>query len=177
MPMKFQKLLKLYSGFLAHCEKAGPGKKQLPFFAKILDTKTGVEMDKRILIVDDEVDLCEILGFLFESDKWIVQTASNGVAALQLVDSFSPHVILSDINMPDMDGLQLLETLFNKNLDIPVILLTGFRDNQKMQKAWMNCAYDFMDKPFKKDELIMLANNAFKFGADYVRFARKRYNK
>ena len=134
-------------------------------------------MEKKILIVDDEVDLCEILGFLFESDKWEVRTASNGAEALKLVESFQPQVILSDINMPDMDGLQLLENLFQKNLDTPVILLTGFRDSQKMQKAWMNCAYDFMDKPFKKDELILLANNAHKYGADYVRFARKRYSK
>jgi DNA-binding NtrC family response regulator len=134
-------------------------------------------MEKRILIADDEVDLCEILTFHFQSDGWIVLTTNNGQEALAQVEQFRPTVILSDINMPKMDGLAMLEKLHSMDLNIPVILLTGFSDVQKMQRAWAACAFDFLDKPFKRHDLLTLANNAHEHGADYVRTARKRYSK
>lgn len=132
---------------------------------------------KKILIVDDEEILLELLVEYFTSDNWTVEQASNGSEALSKIDVFKPDVILSDINMPLLDGIKLLETLYNKESLIPVILLTGYRDVDKMKKAWSACAYDFLEKPFKSEILLETAQNAFLFGKEYVETARKRYSK
>jgi DNA-binding NtrC family response regulator len=134
-------------------------------------------MDKKILIVDDEPDLLDIFSTFFEEDGWQVLTAADGEEAFSKISSFQPTVIISDINMPKLDGLNLLEKLFEANSEIPVILTTGYKDVEKVQRAWAACAFDFMDKPCKKEHLLTLANNAHKHGADYLRSARKRYIK
>jgi len=134
-------------------------------------------MEKKILIVDDEPLLCEALSDFFFDAGWTTDTAKNGQDALMKINLFQPTVILSDINMPSMDGLEMLEILKQNNLNTPVILLTGFRDADKMQKAWANCAFDFLDKPVNNDTLLTLAKSAHECGEDYVRMARKRFIK
>ena len=133
--------------------------------------------NKRVLIVDDEPMLREALADLFFDAGWMTDMAENGKEALLKVNTFPPTVIISDINMPGMDGLELLETLSKNNIDIPVILLTGYRDAVKMQKAWNACAFDFIDKPVNNDTLLTLAKSAHECGAEYVKMARKRFHK
>jgi DNA-binding NtrC family response regulator len=132
---------------------------------------------KSVLIVDDEPDIVSDLTELFESEGWEVFSASNGKEALRTMQSQSPNVVLSDIQMPDMDGLQLLEEIYKSGADTPVILLTGFRDEKKMQRAWESCVFDFTDKPFNSKHLLTVVENAREFGADYVRSARKRFSR
>lgn len=69
---------------------------------------------KKILIVDDEPDLLDVLSFVFEGSGWKTSTALNGKVALEKIEQMVPDVILSDINMPEMNGLKLLEELHNK---------------------------------------------------------------
>jgi two-component system nitrogen regulation response regulator NtrX len=132
---------------------------------------------KSILIVDDELEVVAVLTELFESEGWEIYSASNGKEALQKIQSQSPNVVLSDIQMPDMDGLQLLEEIYKSGVDTPVILLTGFRDAKKMQRAWESCVFDFTDKPFNTKHLLTLVESAREFGADYVRSARSRFSR
>lgn len=134
-------------------------------------------MEKKILIVDDEEMLCEALSDFFFDEGWLTDTAKNGKEALIKINLFQPTVIISDINMPNMDGLEMLETLKQSELDTPVILLTGYRDAKKMQKAWACSAFDFLDKPVDHEALLTLAKSAHECGADYVRMARKRFSK
>lgn len=132
---------------------------------------------KKILIVDDELEILELISSFFEESGWQTQTAASGKIALEAIKNFEPSVIISDINMPDMDGLELLEHLFATNNLTPVVLLTGFRDSAKMQRAWSACVFEFLDKPAKFEKLLQVAESAFTNGTQYVAVARKRYER
>ena len=132
---------------------------------------------KKILIVEDEVELAEILSYLFTDAHWEVATALDGNLAMAEIVKFKPDVILSDINMPVKDGLQMLETLRDMQNPTPVIFLSGYRDTEKMKRAWAAGAYDFLDKPFKPESVLKIADSAAEFGRDYVEAARKRYKR
>ena len=127
--------------------------------------------------MEDEPDIRDIIKLLFEMTDWKVAVASNGQAALDLLPDFAPHVILSDIQMPVMDGMKLLEELDKKDSTIPVIFLSAFRDTEKMKRAWGLCAFDFIDKPYNEKNLFQVVQNAFDYGVDYSISARKRYRK
>jgi len=132
-------------------------------------------LGKRILIVDDEVELADIIAIYFQRQGWQTSHAAHGKQALSQLDSFQPDVILSDIIMPEMDGMELLIELDRRQIEIPLIFITGFRDIDKMRKAWGLCAFDFLDKPFNEKTMIAVAENAYEHGRHYVRSARKRY--
>lgn len=132
---------------------------------------------KTLLIVDDEPEILHVLKEIFQEAKWEVFLAENGVQALEICRNQSPSVILSDIQMPDMDGLTFLEKVFSQGKDTPVILLSAYRDADKMQRAWESCVYDFLDKPFQADKIVAVVESARDFGTEYVRTARKRFQK
>lgn len=130
---------------------------------------------KKILIIDDEPILLEVLCELFQMDQWQVEFCSESPMAMDKIQQFQPDVILSDINMPSLSGLQLLEMIYNAKIITPVVFLTGYRDTEKMQKAWQYCAFDFIDKPYNSNHLIKTCESAFEFGKDYVKIARARF--
>jgi DNA-binding NtrC family response regulator len=132
---------------------------------------------KKILIVDDELHLLEVIDTHFKIAGWQTELASDGQQALEKVKTFAPHVILSDINMPVMDGLRLLEELAKTGSEIPVIFFTGFSNMEKMKAAWGLSAFDFLDKPCNHQVMLQVAENAYDYGAEYVRAARKRFLK
>ena len=131
-------------------------------------------MSFKVLIVDDEPDICEILAIHVRNKGWITQTASDGSQALQAIPAFEPHVIVSDINMPVIDGLEMLENLRDQKNNTPVIFVTGFQDLAKLQRAWAAGAFDMIEKPFSKNQLLILIENALEYGRDYVEKARRR---
>jgi len=132
--------------------------------------------NRKIVIVDDEPLLVEILSEHFLAAGWEVAGATNGHEALKKIVEFQPTVLLSDINMPGLDGLELLETLYKQESQLPVILLSGYRDLQKMQRAWASCCYDFLDKPVDVDHVLSIAQTAHENGPEYIKFARKRFS-
>lgn len=134
-------------------------------------------MRKKVLIVDDEVELADLIASHFALYGWETNVAENGKVALEKLVEFNPDVIVSDISMPVMNGMVLLEQLYNRGIDIPLIYITSFRDVEKMKKAWGLCAFDFLDKPFEFKAMIQVAESAYDFGREYVRSARKRYFK
>lgn len=134
-------------------------------------------MSNKILIVEDDSVMRLVLKEIFKFNKWEVEVAGAGLEALNFLSTFNPDVILSDINMPDMDGLAMLENMYDKSSLVPVVFLSGYRDLNKMTKAWRLCAYDFLDKPFDKEKLLMVCAAAATYGKDYVTSARKRNQK
>lgn len=132
---------------------------------------------KKLLLVDDETEILNVLKDLFEEHGWEIHVAENGVQALEICKTHDPSVILSDIQMPDMDGLTFLEKVYASGKDTPVILLTAYRDADKMQRAWESCVFDFLDKPFQSDRIVAIVESAREYGAEYVRTARKRFQK
>jgi DNA-binding NtrC family response regulator len=124
-------------------------------------------MKKKILIADDEVDIVDILCEELDLEGYETIRAFNGEEAFQLAKAQSPDLIISDINMPKMDGLAMIEKLSQLGLKIPVILVTGYSDIQKIRQAWKLGAFDFIEKPVDFEKLSTLIKNALVFGINF----------
>ena len=111
---------------------------------------------KTILVVDDDLDLLETLKAILEDFDYNAITCSGGEAALEKLKAVTPHLILLDIMMPKMDGIQTLAQLKNnpKTSSIPVIMLTAKTETETIWKAQKMGAVDYIVKPFKTDDLL-----------------------
>jgi len=89
---------------------------------------------KKILVVDDEADFLKMMKLRLE-DQYDVITASSGKAALALINSGHPDVVLLDLVMEGMDGLEVLKTIRKTDKDLPVFMLTAFSDLDRMNQA------------------------------------------
>jgi len=101
----------------------------------------------RILVVDDEPDVCEMLEKFLTIKGYEVSTALSGEEALTLVKKEKPHIILLDIRMPEMDGLECLERIKEIDQDIGVIMITAIKQEEVGKKAMELGAYDYITKP------------------------------
>ena len=111
---------------------------------------------ERILIADDEEGLRELLADLLHDEGYQVGKAVNGTDALQQLTSDSSYdLVLLDLKMPDLGGLEILERLRSNNNDIPVIMITGYGTSSSAIKAMQMGAYDYLMKPFDNDEVLV----------------------
>ncbi|HLA96291.1 MAG TPA: response regulator [Pyrinomonadaceae bacterium] len=113
-----------------------------------------------ILIVDDEQSYRQLLTLVFEGDGHAIRTATNGREALELVKAEPADVIISDVRMPDMDGIELLRASREHQPDIGVILMTAFASVETAREAFKLGADDFIQKPFDVEELKLLVKKA-----------------
>jgi DNA-binding NtrC family response regulator len=114
----------------------------------------------KILVVDDEEIMRDVLSALLESENYSVDLAQNGAQALEKTRGGEYSVVLLDLMMPEMDGLQVLEE-FRKLESNPVtVILTAFASIEKAVKATKLGAFDFITKPFKNDEILIAVKNA-----------------
>lgn len=111
-----------------------------------------------ILLVDDEEIIHRTLGNVLSRSGHHVRRALNGVEALQEVDKSVPDLILSDIRMPVMDGLELIEKLRVRAPTTPRVLITGFGDEDVLIAALQHGAYDYLRKPIQLDKLLDLVD-------------------
>jgi DNA-binding NtrC family response regulator len=114
----------------------------------------------RLLIVDDETDSRDALAELADRWGYEVQTASDGTEALRRAIEWHPDVILTDLVMPNMDGLWLLRALRAELPDCPVVLLTGRGTVQTAVQAIKEGAYDFIEKPLEISRLRVVLDRA-----------------
>jgi DNA-binding NtrC family response regulator len=117
-------------------------------------------MRYRVLIVDDEADSLEALAELSQHWGYDVQTASDGTEALRRAIEWHPDVILTDLVMPNMDGLWLLRALRSELPDCPVVLLTGRGTIQTAVQAIREGAFDFIEKPLEVPRLRLVMERA-----------------
>jgi len=118
-------------------------------------------MNRQILIVDDEMDMLQLLKRSLEPDlNCKVETALSGEQALKLLERKIFDLVLADIKMPGMDGLELLELIKRKNPDLTVVMMTGHGDIDMAVKAMKIGAYDFITKPFDHDALLLRLEKA-----------------
>jgi two-component system response regulator AtoC len=115
---------------------------------------------RRVLVVDDEENLRLVLRTLLRRHGYEVETAASGEAGLALVDSFGPDVVLTDVRMPKMGGLDLLETLRAKGNDATVIVMSAYGNMDMAIEAMKAGAYDYVQKPFKPDEVVLALRKA-----------------
>src|SRR5436190_9736174 len=115
---------------------------------------------RRVLVVDDEENLRLVLRTLLKRQGYEVEVADSGEAALALVDSFGPDVILTDVRMPKMGGLDLLATLKAKQHPATVIVMSAYGNVDLALEAMKAGAYDYVSKPFKPDEIVLTLRKA-----------------
>jgi len=116
-----------------------------------------------ILIVDDEPSILKSLHGLLTDEGFLVTTASNGYEALKIIDSESPDLVLLDIWMPGIDGIETLKEIKKENPFIQVIIITGHGTVETAVTATKNGAFDLIEKPLSIDKIIVAINNALNF--------------
>jgi two-component system response regulator AtoC len=109
----------------------------------------------KILTVDDEADTLELMEELFESKGYLTATASNGLEALNKIREDEPDIVISDIRMPEMDGMQLLELVSKRYPHIPVIMVTAHGTIETAVEAMKMGAKDYILKPLRLDEILI----------------------
>lgn len=110
---------------------------------------------EQILVVDDEEAIREVVSTMLESKGYRCTAVSNGRAAQEQVKRVTPDLVLSDMIMPEMDGIKLLDWLREYDPEVPVIMVTAIHDISTALEAIRRGAYDYILKPFEKDQLFL----------------------
>jgi two-component system response regulator PilR (NtrC family) len=114
----------------------------------------------RILVVDDERSMREMLSILLEREGHQVVEAKNGTEALQLFEASVFDLVISDIQMPGLNGIELLRQIKNISPEIPVLMITAFATAEQAVDAIKLGAFHYFTKPFNNDEIRALVRNA-----------------
>ncbi len=116
---------------------------------------------KRILIIDDENSIRRTLRDILENEGYAIDDAPDGLEGLKLVKSNHYDVILCDIKMPKMDGLEVLDKILETNSDVPVVMISGHGNIDTAVDAIRKGAYDYISKPPDLNRLLVTIRNAF----------------
>ena len=118
---------------------------------------------KKILVVDDESLMRDFLEETLSRAGYDVDTVPNGNKALNMIGDNSFDLILSDMKMPGISGIELLERLHNENPDIRFIMMTAYGTIETAVEAMKLGAFDYIMKPFSADEIEILVKKAFEY--------------
>ena len=110
-------------------------------------------MKPNILVVDDEESIREFLDIMLKKEGYSVVCCVDGQEALEVMDKKSFDLVISDLQMPHVTGLELLKQSMNKDPDLPFIMITAFGTTETAVEAMKMGAYDYITKPFKVDEV------------------------
>ncbi|MBX9989818.1 sigma-54-dependent transcriptional regulator [Phreatobacter oligotrophus] len=115
-----------------------------------------------ILVVDDEADIRDIVAGILDDEGYRTRTARNADEALAAIEARRPNLVFLDIWMQGsrLDGLQLLDVVRERHPDLPVVMISGHGNIETAVSAIKRGAYDFIEKPFKADRLVLVAERA-----------------
>ncbi|MEO5814903.1 MAG: sigma-54 dependent transcriptional regulator [Gemmatimonadaceae bacterium] len=113
-----------------------------------------------VLVVDDEPGILESLGILLRNAGFETHTARGGRAGLEQLSAIQPDIVLSDVRMPDVGGVEILAAARQQNSDTPVILMTAQATLQSAMQAVNEGAFYYIQKPFRNDELLAILKRA-----------------
>jgi two-component system alkaline phosphatase synthesis response regulator PhoP len=128
-----------------------------------------METKKKILIIDDEPDILEFLSYNFRKHNFEVSTANNGREGIQKTLEVHPEIIISDILMPEMDGIEMCKEI-RKNPEFnstPFLFLTAVNDDYKVLYAMTSGADQFASKPIRFEYLLKIVEDMLSVEADY----------
>ena len=119
-------------------------------------------MKSKILIIDDEKDICFLISEILKDENYITNSVNNSKDALELNSKFNPDLIILDVWLgnSDLDGIGLLKEFKKNNPLVPVIIISGHGTVDMAVNAIKNGAYDFLEKPFNSEKLIVLSRRA-----------------
>ena len=119
-------------------------------------------MANDILVVDDEADIRDLVAGILEDEGYVVRTAGNADDALTAIGSRRPQLVLLDIWLEGsrLDGLALLDVIKADHPELPVVMISGHGNIETAVAAIKHGAYDFIEKPFNADRLVVIASRA-----------------
>lgn len=126
-------------------------------------TSNSVEGQEPIVwVVDDDASIRWVVEAALEEKPYLVKIFDSPLVALKAYEEFPPSAVLSDVRMPDMDGLTFMEAVHELDKQIPVIIMTAHADLDTAVKSYQNKAFEYLPKPFDIDEVITLVDRAVK---------------
>src|SRR5262245_64615913 len=119
-------------------------------------------MASDIVIVDDEADIRELVAGILEDEGYVTRTARHSDEALAAIQARRPSLVFLDIWLQGsrLDGLQLLDTVKQEHPELPIVMISGHGNIETAVAAIKKGAYDFIEKPFKADRLVLVAERA-----------------
>src|SRR3954470_18900111 len=117
-------------------------------------------MRPRILVIDDERSILDTIQILLKSEGYDVVTSQNGREALDDFDAIAPDIVLTDIRMPAITGLEVLAAVQERDPKVPVILMTAQASLQSAVQAVNQGAFYYLQKPFTNGDLVALCRRA-----------------
>ncbi|HDJ27795.1 MAG TPA: sigma-54-dependent Fis family transcriptional regulator [Proteobacteria bacterium] len=116
----------------------------------------------QLLIVDDEASMCEFLEIILQKNGYQVSSRQSARAAIKDLETGTFDLVISDINMPEMSGLELLQLIKEKSPSTEVIMITAYASTDTAIQAMKRGAYDYIIKPFNNDEILLTIEKALK---------------
>ncbi|MGA1789995.1 MAG: response regulator [bacterium] len=108
---------------------------------------------KRILLIDDDVGMRAVLQDILEDEGYMVKTATDGRSALSAIEKEDFDLILTDLKMPKMDGMEFLDYIEQNRPDLKVVVITAYTGTENVNKAKMLGAFEFLSKSIQIEEL------------------------
>lgn len=135
-----------------------------------------MDKTKKILIVDDEASMRRNLVDLLSTQGYILEEASSGKEAIEKINAILFDIIILDINLPDISGLDVLSEIKKNYPDVPCLMLTAYGTSEKAIKAMKLGAYDYLEKPFELDEFLIIIDRALAYNTliDELKNLRKK---
>jgi DNA-binding NtrC family response regulator len=121
-----------------------------------------MEVSRRILIVDDDPHFLRVLARILSGENFLVSSAGGACDALELVKSAHFDLIISDLRMPECDGLSFLEALRQGGKNVPVIILTAYGEVDTYLAAMNAGATEYLNKPIHSDELLRIVRSCLR---------------
>jgi DNA-binding NtrC family response regulator len=112
-------------------------------------------MPQRVLVIDDELDMLMLLRMIIEDNTdYEVETTNNPSEALKMIRENDYDLVISDLKMPGMDGLELCDEVREIDQDLPLIMITAYGSLETSEEAMKKGVADFITKPFRKDSIL-----------------------
>jgi len=115
---------------------------------------------KKILVIDDEADICLLLKRFLSKKDFLVETAQSGRKGLQMLEEFAPDLVMADFRLGDYTGTEVLVSIKSKQPHLPVLIITGYSDIKDAVSVMKLGAYDYITKPLFPDEILVTVTKA-----------------
>lgn len=116
---------------------------------------------RKVLLIDDDDSLRRVTEYSLHSAGFEVKSAADGKQGLISFHKDRPQVVITDIQMPGLSGLEVLKQIKAERPETIVIVITAYSSIEKAVAAMKDGAYDYMEKPFSRDELVLMVERAF----------------
>ena len=120
-------------------------------------------MAERVLVVDDESDMLKLIGMILGETELQIVTTQDPMEALKFARNGGYDLVITDLKMKGLDGVELLNAIRSCDRDMPVIIVTAYATAEAAADAMANDAFDFISKPFHKAQLLFAVNRALRW--------------